>query len=277
MKTKFIILYFFLVTNILSIEILQKYGSIEVDCPEDKSIAFDSSGFNLNEEMFFGFKLKGRGLYKEIYYKFLDTVDKELTLDYDLDETTGKTCTPTSSSEVKKMNEVTSMTKYYTIKKDENKNFAIIDFTCLVGGKLTIENTKEDSGKKVNTIIIIVVVVVVVVVIVVIVISCIKRKKARAAKAAMRMAMASGNYYPQPGMNMGMSVGVGMTPGYPAYPGYGNNYMANNMPPQPNNINSKPVAYSRVGNDLTQIEPNSPNPNENPPMTSGLRIKNKKV
>lgn len=275
MKAKFIILFLFLVTNILSIKILQKYSSIEVQCPQEKSIAFDSSGFNLNEEMFFVFKLKGRGLQKKIYYRFYDEVDEKEV--YDLDENRDKVSTPTSSSEVKKMDEITSMTKYYTIKKDENRNFVVIDFTCSVGGTLTIENTKEDGGKKANTIIIIVVVVVVVVVIVVIVITCIKRKKARAAKAAMRMAMASGSYYPQPGMNMGMSVGVGMTPGYPGYPGYGNNYMMNNMPPQPNNISSKPVAYSRVGNDLTQIDPNSPNPNEIPPMTSGVRIKNKKV
>ena len=53
--------------------------------------------------------------------------------------------------------------------------------------------------------------------------------------------------------------------------------MMNNMPPQPGLIGSQPVSYSRMPNDATQnIEPNSPNPNENPP-TSELRIKRKKV
>ena len=120
-------------------------------------------------------------------------------------------------------------------------------------------------------IIIVVFVVFFVIIIVITVICCIRRRKARAARMAMRMQMASGAYYPPPGMGMGMSVGVGMPPAY------GSNYMMNNMPPQPNMMGSQPVAYSRMPNDATQIEPNAQNPDEIPQPNSGMRIKKTKV
>ena len=146
----------------------------------------------------------------------------------------------------------------------------MIDFHC-TNGDLTIENTKEDDGNKEMIIIIVVFVVFFVIIIVITVICCIRRRKARAARMAMRMQMASGAYYPQPGMSMGMSVGVGMPPAY------GSNYMMNNMPPQPNMMGSQPVAYSRMPNDATQIEPNAQNPDEIPQPNSGMRIKKTKV
>ena len=263
MNTKFFILYFILFSNILSIKILQKYSSVKVRCTDEKSIAFDSSGFNLNEDMFFTFS--GKTLEKTIYYKFEDNVYDGTS--YDINSANGKSKEPTSTYQTKSGKKVTSIKKYYSINKEEDKHYTLIGFYCKEG-TLTIENTKENAGKKSNTIIIIVVVVCGVVAIGIIIFSCIRAKKARAAKAAMRMQMASGGYYPQPGMNMGMSVGVGMPPAY------GNNCMMNNMPPQPGLISSNPVAYSRMPNDATQIEPNSPN--ELPPVSSGKRkIKSK--
>ena len=85
----------------------------------------------------------------------------------------------------------------------------------------------------------------------------------------MRMQMASGGYYPQPGMNMGMSVGVGMPPDY------GSNYMMNNMPPQPGLKGPKPVTYSCMPNDATHIEPKAPSELE--PISSGKRMIKSKV
>ena len=264
MKIKFFIFCFILFIKILSIQILQKYSSVKVQCSTEKNIAFDSSGFNLYENMFFSFDLDGNHLRQEIYIEFYDEIDEQSMNKTNKD---GKPINPTSSSQTTKNGEISSMKKSYTIYKDEEKNYVGIGFDC--GGTLTIKNTKEDEGNKGNTILIILVVVLVVAVIVAVIISCIRRKKAREARAAMRMQMAAGGYYP--GMNMGMSVGMGM----PAV--YGSNYMMNNMPPQPGLIGSQPVAYSRMPNDATQIiDQNSPNPNENPP-SSELRIKGKKV
>ena len=266
MNTKFFILYFVSFSNILSIQILKKYSSIKVGCT-DKSIAFDSRGFNINDEMFFTFSLSGKKLEKKIYYQFEDFVSEERT--YQINSGNGKSKEPTSSYETKSGNKVT-INHYYSINKLEDKHYTLIGFYCEYG-TLTIENTKEDGGKKANTIIIIVVVVCCVVVVGIIIFCCIRAKKTRAARAAMRMQMASGGYYPQPGMNMGMgmSVGIGMPPAY------GSNYMMNNMPPQPGLISSQPVAYSRMPNDATQIEPNSPNELAQP--SSGKRIIKSKV
>jgi len=274
MKAKFFIFFFILFAKILSIRILEKYGSTTITCkkPEEtiyeNTIAFDSSGFNSKDDIFFTFKFEGTGnLNKEINYKFKDTVDKEQDPDtyYSLLD---KTKEPSSTSQSQVMDKFT-LKHYYTIKK-EDKNYLLIGYVCN-SGSLTIENTKEDDGNKEMIIIIVVFVVFFVVVVVIIIICTIRRRKARAARMAMRMQMASGAYYPPPGMGMGMSVGVGMPPAY------GGNYMMNNMPPQPNMMGSQPVAYSRMPNDATQIEPNAQNPDEIPQPNSGMRIKKTKV
>ena len=183
--------------------------------------------------------------------------------------TNGKTKDSSSDSQSQVMGKYTYK-HYYTINKEEDKKYLLIGFDC-TSGDLTIENTKEDDGNKEMIIIIVVFVVFFVIIIVITVICCIRRRKARAARMAMRMQMASGAYYPPPGMGMGMSVGVGMPPAY------GGNYMMNNMPPQPNMMGSQPVAYSRMPNDATQVEPNAQNPDEIPQPNSGMRIKKTKV
>ena len=274
MKTKFFIFFFILFAKILSIRILEKYGSTTITCkkPEEvtyeNTIAFDSSGFNSKDDIFFTFKFEGTGsLNKEINYKFEDTVDKE-QVPYTYYSLLDKTKEPSSTSQSQVMDKFT-LKHYYTINK-EDKNYLLIGYVCN-SGSLTIENTKEDDGNKEMIIIIVVFVVFFVVVVVIIIICTIRRRKARAARMAMRMQMASGAYYPPPGMGMGMSVGVGMPPAY------GGNYMMNNMPPQPNMMGSQPVAYSRMPNDATQVEPNAQNPDEIPQPNSGMRIKKTKV
>ena len=276
MKTKFFIFFFILFAKILSIKILEKYGSTTIKCKDpsdanyENAIAFDSSGFNLKEDIFFTFKLEGRttDMTSQIKYKFEDNVDRDVSSTiYYLQLSKTKDSSSNSQSQV--MNKYTYK-HYYTINKEEDKKYLLIGFDC-TSGELTIENTKEDDGNKEMIIIIVVFVVFFVVIVVITIICCIRRRKARAARMAMRMQMASGAYYPPPGMGMGMSVGVGMPPAY------GGNYMMNNMPPQPNMMGSQPVAYSRMPNDATQIEPNAQNPDEILQPNSGMRIKKTKV
>ena len=276
MKAKFFIFFFILFAKILSIKILEKYGSTTIICKSpgedgyENAIALDSSGFDLKEDIFFTFKLEGRttDMTSQIKYKFEDNVNRdEISTNYY--SQLSKTKDSSSDSQSQVMNKYTYK-HYYTINKEEDKKYLLIGFDC-TSGELTIENTKEDDGNKEMIIIIVVFVVFFVIIIVITVICCIRRRKARAARMAMRMQMASGAYYPPPGMGMGMSVGVGMPPAY------GGNYMMNNMPPQPNMMGSQPVAYSRMPNDATQIEPNAQNPDEIPQPNSGMRIKKTKV
>lgn len=272
MKTQFFIFCFFSFTKILSIRILSKYGSTTLTCGnpnQENTIAFDSSGFGSKEDMFFTFSLEGsKKLERFIYYKFEDEVDKEQESNtFDLSSAKTKDTSSTSESQV--MDKVT-LKHYYTINKEEDKNYLLIRFNC-TSGTLTIENTKENDSKKTMIIIIVVFSVFFGVIIIIVVISVIRRRRARAVRMAARMQMASGAYYPPPGMGMGMSVGVGMPPAY------GTGYMMNNIPPQPNMMGSQPVAYSRMPNDATQIEPNSQNPDEIPQPNSGMRIKKAKV
>ena len=276
MKTQFFIFCFILFTKILSIRILSKYGSTTIKCEDpnpENAIAFDSSGFGSKEDMFFTFSYEGNnGLGTQIKYKFEDNVDKEKDCQT-YSQNLIKPKEPSSTSQSQVMNKVT-LKHYYTINKEEDKNYLIIGFDC-TSGELTIENTKENDGGNKAVIIIIIVVfsVFFVVIIIIVVISVIRRRKARAVRMAARMQMASGAYYPPPGMGMGMSVGMGMG----MAPAYGSNYMMNNMPPQPNMMGSQPVAYSRMPNDATQIEPNSQNPEEIPQLNSGMRIKKAKA
>ena len=276
MKAKFFIFFFILFAKILSIKILEKYGSTTITCRNRdnenyvNAIALDSSGFNLKDDIFFTFKLeKGTSdMRTQINYEFSDAVEREENY-RDYFNSNGKTKDSSSNSQSQVMGKYTYK-HYYTINKEEDKKYLLIGFDC-TSGELTIENTKEDDGNKEMIIIIVVFVVFFVVIVVITIICCIRRRKARAARMAMRMQMASGAYYPQPGMSMGMSVGVGMPPAY------GSNYMMNNMPPQPNMMGSQPVAYSRMPNDATQVEPNAQNPDEIPQPNSGMRIKKTKV
>ena len=85
MKAKFFIFFFILFAKILSIRILEKYGSTTIKCKDqsdanyENAIAFDSSGFDLKEDIFFTFKLEGEitDMTTQIKYDFLDTVEGE--------------------------------------------------------------------------------------------------------------------------------------------------------------------------------------------------------
>ena len=287
-------LFLFLLNQILSIQQLSKYGSVTVTCSKESRILFDSSGFNLDEEMYFTFTLTvsyNSAHYTRISKKSSSTrpssyfIDDEINYQFypnnilndpDIDT---KSC----SSSVKKTTGVSSSSgsdtkynNYYTISKNVDNDYLLIEFDCkgctaCKTGSLKIENTKENKGKQAKIIIIVVVVVFVVVVVVVIVCTYIKRRQRQMAKASMQMAktgmimQAAANCYAQPVMGMGMGMASG----------YGSGYAMNNMPPPPGNMGmQQPIAYSRVGNDVTQLEPNSPG--QYIPQSSGHRIKKNK-
>ena len=149
-----------------------------------------------------------------------------------------------------------SFKKYYTINKEEDKHYLLMEFYCN-SGSLSIENTKEDKGKQNKILIIVLIVVLCAAVIFGTICVIIQRRKKMAAKAAMKAAAYS--------QGMGMGMGMGMAP--PMASGYGSNIMMNNLPP-PGNLSSQPVAYSRVNNNATQLA--TPTPNSiNPPSSGG--------
>ena len=287
-----LILFSFLLNQILSIEPLSKYGSVTVYCPEDSRILFNSSEFNLNEEMYFTFTLtvdeytarerkrsssststkpSSEFIKDKINYQFYPN---NILNDPDIDT---KSCsssvdqtTETSSTSSRE----TKYNKYYAISKNVDNDYLLIEFDChkCEDGELKIENTKENKGKQAKILIIVIIVVFVVIFIVVIVCVCIKRRQRQMAKASMQMAKTgmimqaaanAANYYAQPAMGMGMTSG------------YGSGYAMNNMPPPIGNMGmQQPIAYSRVGDDVTQIQPKSPG--QYIPQSSGQRIKKSK-
>ena len=291
-KLIFLILFLFLLNQILSIKPLPKYGSVTTTCFGDSKILFNSTDFNLNEEMYFTFTLSVEGATKqgtkrssskststrpssdyiddEIYYQFYPN---NIINDPDINvenccTSSVKSTTDTSSTTGSK----TKYNKYYTINKNVDNDYLLIEFSCNKG-ELEIENTKENKGKQVKIIIIVIIVVCAVITIVIIVCACIKRRQRQMAKASMQMAktgmimQAAANCCAQPVMGMGMGMGMAS--------GYGSGYAMNNMPPLPGNMGmQQPIAYSRVGNDVTQLEPNSPG--QYIPQSSGHRIKKSK-
>ena len=133
---------------------LKKYGKINVS-GRDEYIVFDSSDFKEGDNIHF--KITARDfIYKEIDYEFFDDlsnpnqyihgptdyVDQEMSLD-----------------------KINTVTKYYSIKKDKKHlgdfegKYMTLYFFCI--GSVEIENTKEDEGKKIITIILIIIVCVV--------------------------------------------------------------------------------------------------------------------
>lgn len=273
-KFIFLILFSFLLSEILSIKSLAKYGSVELKCSNVNRIVFDSSGFNLNEEMYFTLTLTlsiSRGssssssskyLGDEINYEFYpDDINDDGNVDsLSCSKHVGSTTESSSDVNGKKYY------KYYAISKNVDNDYLLMDFDCR-DGSLKIENTKENKGKQQKIIIIVVVVFFVVLFVVVIVCISVKRRQQQMARTGMKMAtagmmmQAAANCYPQPVMGMAS--------------GYGSGYAMNNMPPPPGNMGiQQPVAYSRVGNDVTQIEPKYPN--QFVPQSSEKRIKKNK-
>ena len=175
-KLIFLILFLFLLNHILSIQLLSTYGSVIVTCPKDSRILFNSSYFNLNEEMYFTFTLTVDSTYTQYSKKTSkSTTTSTRTSSYFIDDeinyhfypnnilndpnfyygggTPIKSTTETSST----LSGETKYNKYYTISKNIDNDYLLIEFDCTdctkcKKGSLKIENTKENKGKKVTII-----------------------------------------------------------------------------------------------------------------------------
>ena len=237
----------FLLSEIYSIELLQKFSSITIQCTE-KRLAFDSSEFKLNEKIFFSFTLDDNGLDKILYFDYFQDIDLSDPIEI-LGFELFKKSESTSSFSKKKNNKVTSMTHYFTVKKEIEEDFLIMQLPCTYG-TLTVENTKEDKEKRNIIIISVVCSVCFVIVIVIIIFTCIRRNRMRMARQAMKIGamgqMASPGYYPQHGRMSGL----------------GSNYLMNNLPPAQGSLIPQAIPYSKGAQDMTQLAdpPNSIDP-----------------
>jgi len=128
MKLAFYILASLLIFNIYSVDILQKYESITIDCSKTKLINFNATDFSLNEEMYFKLTFHNSFAFDSFYYQF-----SERTTIYLLG---GKLCFSYTQTEESDYANV-----YHKIKKEEDKNNMVMEFYC--NGNLDIENTKE--------------------------------------------------------------------------------------------------------------------------------------
>ena len=192
---------------------LKKYEKVTVPSTEDH-IIFDSSDFKKGEEIYF--KVTADSFNDDfLLYKFFD--DGASMANVDLD--TYKKATPSKTDNEYDGEEIVSVTKYFTIKKDERDlgslegKYLVIVFYCT--GNVLIENTKENEGK--TTMIVIIVVVVVVVIAVAICIFCYCKRRKALANGTTTNEVYVGNNNPNYNMNTGNNANV-----------YNKNYNNNN-------------------------------------------------
>ena len=152
---------------------LKKYKKVTVPA-SDELIIFDSSDFDIGEEIYF--KIIADSFNKDyLLYKFFDngvSMSNDNLNNY-------KKANPSKTDNEYDGGNIVSVTKYYTIKKDERElgsikgKYLVIVFDCT--GNVLIENTKENEGK--TTMIVVIVVVGVVVIAAAIWIYCYCKKK----------------------------------------------------------------------------------------------------
>jgi hypothetical protein len=224
MQILFVILFTFIIKESLSDESgsrttyefkidLKKYEKVTVPSTEDH-IIFDSSDFKKGEEIYF--KVTADSFNEDyLLYKFYD--DGASMANPVLD--TYKKASPSKTDNEYDHGEIVSVTKYFTIKKDERDlgslegKYLVIVFYCT--GNVLIENTKENEGK--TTMIVIIVVVVVVVIAVAICIFCYCKRRKALANGTTTNEVYVGNNDPNYNMNTGNNANV-----------YNKNYNNNN-------------------------------------------------
>ena len=173
MKFTFFIIISFFIMNIFSIQILKKYGSLKVN---EEFVIFESDSFSLEENMFFKIST---GEYCEdyLYYEYYN----------DNDDLSSLSLYPplyfvmqTSQSSMKENDQITSMTRYFTIDKKKtelnssNGKYLLLNYKC--NSQYEIENTESDGSTTIIIIIIIVFCVIIVIIIIVTVVYCYRRK-----------------------------------------------------------------------------------------------------
>ena len=155
MKLSFYILTCLLICTIYSVDILQKYESITIDCSKNKLINFNATEFSLNEEMYFKLTFHNSYAYDSFYYQF-----SEYTTIYLLGRKWSFSYTEKEESDYANV--------YHKIKKEEDKNYMVMEFYC--NGNLDIENTKEGEPVKDNFTLILVLIIVIPTVVVILLI-----------------------------------------------------------------------------------------------------------
>ena len=197
---------------------LKKHKKVTVPA-SDELIIFDSSDFDIGEEIYF--KITADSFNKDyLLYKFFDN---GVSMSNDnLDNY--KKANPSKTDNEYDGGNIVSVTKYYTIKKDERVlgsikgKYLVIVFDCT--GNVLIENTKENEGK--TTMIVVIVVVVVVVIAAAICIYCYcKKKKALAEGTTTNEVYVGNNNNNNQNYNMNMNSGNNANI-------YSNNYNNNN-------------------------------------------------
>ena len=223
---------------------LKKYEKVTVPSTE-AHIIFDSSDFKKGEEIYF--KVTADSFNEDyLLYKFFD--DGASMANVDLD--TYKKATPSKTDNEYDGEEIVSVTKYFTIKKDERDlgslegKYLVIVFYCT--GNVLIENTKENEGK--TTMIVIIVVVVVVVIAVAICIFCYCKRRKALANGTTTNEVYVGNNDPNYNMNPGNNANV-----------YNKNYNNNNY----NNNNYNNNNYNNNNYNNNNYNNNNYNSNNN--------------
>ena len=227
---------------------LKKYEKVTVPSTE-AHIIFDSSDFKKGEEIYF--KVTADSFNEDyLLYKFFD--DGASMANVDLD--TYKKATPSKTDNEYDGEEIVSVTKYFTIKKDERDlgslegKYLVIVFDCT--GNVLIENTKENEGK--TTMIVIIVVVVVVVILVAICIFCYCKRRKALANGTTTNEVYVGNNDPNYNMNPGNNANV-----------YNKNYNNNNYNNNYNNNNYNNNNYNNNNYNNNNYNNNNYNSNNN--------------
>ena len=151
----FYILNSLLICTIYSVDILQKYESITIDCSKNKLINFNATEFSLNEEMYFKLTFHNSHAFESFYYQF-----SGYTTIYLLGRKLSSSYTKKEESDYANV--------YHKITKEENKNYMVMEFYC--NGNLDIENTKEGEPVKDNFTLILVLIIVIPTVVVILLI-----------------------------------------------------------------------------------------------------------
>jgi len=225
-----ITIFFISVKASSTIPTLKKYDKVK---SETGKVIFESKDFTNGDNMYFKVKANGDCYGKDLNYEYYDT-DNEIT---EL-SSTRLYVTSHSSSSSSVQGRVTSLTRYFTIKKksDEfkglNGEYLLLYFKCSI--TVEFENTETDGAKKIAIIVVVVFVVFLVVMAVIIGVCCYCIRK----RARMRRA-----YISQPNMMYGVPP--------PIYPQQGNMVMmygGQQVIVQPNGIpyNNPNVPYSNL-------------------------------
>jgi len=221
-----ITLFFISVKASSNIPKLKKYDKAK---SEIGMVIFESKDFSNGDNMYFKVKANGDCYSTTLNYEYYDTDDVTES------SRTRLYVTSKSSSTTSVQGRVTSLTRYFTIKKksdefkDSNGEYLLLYYKC--SNTIEFENTESDGAKKIIIIVVVILIVFLVVMGVIIGVCCYCARK----RATMRRA-----YMSQPNMMYGVP--------QPIYPQQVMMYGGQQVIVQPNGIpyNNPNVPYSNL-------------------------------